>query len=262
MVMELKQKQFISNFNLAQAHVKAQAEAEATKNNEAIDKAIYESDEFRMYGLKIKRCTRMRSHDWTQCPFAHRGEKAQRRDPLKYPYIPVVCPAFRDGICPNGDNCQLAHGVFEFWLHPAKYRTHPCSAGKFCTRRVCFFAHSPDQLRSSKPKFNSPNPKSKGKMTMMNGGGDNHKLMMVVGSLSGSGEGSRPMQAHFVDPSPLQLEGFSSLLKSLRTLKMREAEARATNKSNNNNNNSFFSGGVEMADSYLSHFDWISKLLK
>ena len=41
----------------------------------------------------------------------------------------------------------MAHGVFECWLHPARYRTQPCKDGTGCRRRVCFFAHTPGQLR-------------------------------------------------------------------------------------------------------------------
>ncbi|XP_010275497.1 PREDICTED: zinc finger CCCH domain-containing protein 54 [Nelumbo nucifera] len=117
-------------------------------NFSGCDDEMYDSDEFRMYAFKIKRCTRNRSHDWTECPYAHRGEKARRRDPRKINYAAVVCPEFRSGECPKGDSCEFAHGVFEFWLHPAKYRTRACNAGKYCRRKVCFFAHSPEQLRS------------------------------------------------------------------------------------------------------------------
>ena len=51
--------------------------------------------------------------------------------------------------CPHlqGDNCLFAHGVYECWLHPAKYRTQMCKDTPGCTREVCFFAHSPTQLR-------------------------------------------------------------------------------------------------------------------
>ncbi|KAK8975380.1 hypothetical protein V6N11_057474 [Hibiscus sabdariffa] len=261
---DFAEQQFISNFSLVQAHAQARARAQAQARalamyNEAIDREIYGSDEFRMYGYKIKRCTRMYSHDWTECPFAHRGEKAQRRDPRKYPYIAVICPAHRDGGCPKGNNCELAHGVFEYWLHPTKYRTLPCDAGRFCARRVCFFAHSPDQLRFPEPKFNSPNLATGGMMTMSNGAGNNHQMIMVVGSPSGSGESYRPMQAQFVEPTAPQLEGVSGLVKSLRTLKIKEDEAREMN---NNNNNSNSGGGVEVMNSDLPHLDWISELLK
>ncbi|KAL4347721.1 hypothetical protein GQ457_17G019050 [Hibiscus cannabinus] len=244
---DFAEQQFISNFNLVEAHAQAQAQAQArararararaqaqararalalARYNEAIDREIYGSDEFRMYGYKIKRCTRMYSHDWTECPYAHRGEKAQRRDPRKYPYIAVICPAHRDGGCPRGNNCELAHGVFEYWLHPTKYRTLPCDAGRFCTRRVCFFAHSADQLRFPQPRFNSPNLATGG---MNNAAGNNHHQMMVVGSPSSSGESYRAMQAEFVEPTAPQVEGVSGLLRSLRTLKVKEDEARESN---------------------------------
>ncbi|KAI4363625.1 hypothetical protein MLD38_019818 [Melastoma candidum] len=109
---------------------------------------FYSSDEFRMYAYKIKRCPRTHSHDWTECPYAHHGEKAQRRDPRKYNYCAVACPAFRNGSCQKGDACEQAHGVFEYWLHPARYRTRACNAGRFCQRKVCFFAHSMEELRA------------------------------------------------------------------------------------------------------------------
>ncbi|CAL9067114.1 unnamed protein product [Musa banksii] len=108
---------------------------------------VYSSDEFRMYEFKVRRCARGRSHDWTECPFAHPGEKARRRDPRKYHYSGAACPDFRKGGCKRGDACEFAHGVFECWLHPARYRTQPCKDGTACRRRVCFFAHTPDQLR-------------------------------------------------------------------------------------------------------------------
>ncbi|XP_052174515.1 zinc finger CCCH domain-containing protein 54-like [Diospyros lotus] len=112
------------------------------------ERTMYESDEFRMYGFKIMQCPRRRSHDWTQCPFAHRGERARRRDPRRYNYAAVPCPDYSDDRdCIRGNTCQFAHGVFEYWLHPEKYRTRLCNAGEFCTRNVCFFAHSTAELR-------------------------------------------------------------------------------------------------------------------
>ncbi|GJN05551.1 hypothetical protein PR202_ga23188 [Eleusine coracana subsp. coracana] len=116
----------------------------------------YASDEFRMYEFKVRRCTRARSHDWTECPFAHPGEKARRRDPRKHHYSGTACPDFRKGGCRRGDACEFAHGVFECWLHPARYRTQPCKDGTACRRRVCFFAHTPDQLRVLPPQHSSP----------------------------------------------------------------------------------------------------------
>lgn len=107
----------------------------------------FSSDNFRMFEFKVRRCARGRSHDWTECPYAHPGEKARRRDPRKFHYSGTACPDFRKGNCKKGDLCEYAHGVFECWLHPARYRTQPCKDGTSCRRRVCFFAHTPEQLR-------------------------------------------------------------------------------------------------------------------
>ncbi|KAK7245497.1 hypothetical protein RIF29_40343 [Crotalaria pallida] len=107
----------------------------------------YSCDQFRIYEFKIRKCARGRSHDWTECPYAHPGEKARRRDPRKFHYSGTACPDFRKGSCRKGDACEYAHGVFECWLHPARYRTQPCKDGTSCRRRVCFFAHTPEQLR-------------------------------------------------------------------------------------------------------------------
>ncbi|XP_042513828.1 zinc finger CCCH domain-containing protein 20 [Macadamia integrifolia] len=107
----------------------------------------FSTDEFRIYEFKVRRCARGRSHDWTECPYAHPGEKARRRDPCKFHYSGTACPDFRKGNCKRGDSCEFAHGVFECWLHPARYRTQPCKDGTNCRRRVCFFAHTPEQLR-------------------------------------------------------------------------------------------------------------------
>lgn len=107
----------------------------------------YSTDEFRMFAFKIRPCSRAYSHDWTECPFIHPGESARRRDPRKIHYSCVPCPDFKKGQCRRGDLCEFAHGVFECWLHPAQYRTRLCKDGTFCARRVCFFAHTPEELR-------------------------------------------------------------------------------------------------------------------
>ncbi|RWW26928.1 hypothetical protein GW17_00008666 [Ensete ventricosum] len=122
-----------------------------------IKTGIYGTDEFRMYTFKVKPCSRAYSHDWTECPFVHPGENARRRDPRKYSYSCVPCPEFRKGSCRNGDACEYAHGVFESWLHPAQYRTRLCKDETGCNRRVCFFAHKPEELRTVNPSVASVN---------------------------------------------------------------------------------------------------------
>ncbi|KAL2326452.1 hypothetical protein Fmac_025510 [Flemingia macrophylla] len=112
-----------------------------------IKNSIYATDEFRMFSFKVRPCSRAYSHDWTECPFVHPGENARRRDPRKFHYSCVPCPDFRKGSCRRGDMCEYAHGVFECWLHPAQYRTRLCKDGTSCNRRVCFFAHTAEELR-------------------------------------------------------------------------------------------------------------------
>ncbi|XP_066379629.1 zinc finger CCCH domain-containing protein 37-like [Miscanthus floridulus] len=109
-------------------------------------------DEFMMYEFKVRRCARARSHDWTACPYAHPGEAARRRDPRRVAYTGEPCPDFRHrpgAACPRGLACPFAHGTFELWLHPSRYRTRPCRAGAACRRRVCFFAHTVAELRAA-----------------------------------------------------------------------------------------------------------------
>ncbi|KAK9692358.1 hypothetical protein RND81_09G258800 [Saponaria officinalis] len=127
-----------------------------------IKNSIYTTDEFRMYSFKVRPCSRAYSHDWTECPFVHPGENARRRDPRKYHYSCVPCPEFRKGSCRRGDMCEYAHGVFECWLHPAQYRTRLCKDGTACNRRVCFFAHLPEELRPLYASTGSavPSPRS------------------------------------------------------------------------------------------------------
>ncbi|KAK4777124.1 hypothetical protein SAY86_005812 [Trapa natans] len=127
------------------------------RGNKCFDKEVenlsFESDaEEKVASSKkeypVQPCSRAYSHDWTECPFVHPGENARRRDPKKYPYTCVPCPEFRKGgSCPKGDSCEYAHGVFESWLHPAQYRTRLCKDETGCTRKVCFFAHKPEEMR-------------------------------------------------------------------------------------------------------------------
>ncbi|KAI4300764.1 hypothetical protein L6164_034102 [Bauhinia variegata] len=133
-----------------------------------IKNSIYSTDEFRMYSFKVRPCSRAYSHDWTECPFVHPGENARRRDPRKFHYSCVPCPDFRKGACRRGDMCEYAHGVFECWLHPAQYRTRLCKDGTSCSRRVCFFAHTAEELRPLYVSTGSavPSPRSSSSSAM------------------------------------------------------------------------------------------------
>ncbi|PNH10713.1 Zinc finger CCCH domain-containing protein 24 [Tetrabaena socialis] len=108
----------------------------------------YSTDDFRMFNFKVLRCSKRHAHDWRACPFAHPTENARRRDPREFKYCALACPDYKQGFCIRGDVCPYAHGVFECWLHPSRYRTQLCKDGSNCHRPVCFFAHSLPELRA------------------------------------------------------------------------------------------------------------------
>lgn len=123
----------------------------------------------RLYcAMQIVQCSKKYTHDWTECPFAHPNEKATRRDPKKYSYTGIACPSMKDaGDCAFGDECPYAHNVFEYWLHPTRYRTQMCKDGKACNRKICFFAHDVAELRSPEVKpFVSPEALQRAYQTM------------------------------------------------------------------------------------------------
>ncbi|KEH33325.1 zinc finger CCCH domain-containing protein 24 [Medicago truncatula] len=113
----------------------------------SVESSMYATDEFRMYSFKVLLCPRAYSHDWTECPFKHPHENARRRDLRKFTYSCVPCPDFKKGDCKRADTCEFAHGLFETWLHPDRYRTILCKDGTSCDRKVCFFAHLAEELR-------------------------------------------------------------------------------------------------------------------
>eukprot|EP00798_Chlamydomonas_sp_ICE-L_P011399 gene11399-12100_t len=117
----------------------------------------YANDTFRLFSFKCLRCSKRYAHDWRACPFAHPTENARRRDPREFHYCATACPDYKQGFCSRGDLCCFAHGVYECWLHPSRYRTQLCKDGPKCRRPVCFFAHNMGELRS--PSHNwSPTP--------------------------------------------------------------------------------------------------------
>lgn len=157
-----------------------------------IKNSIYATDEFRMFSFKVRPCSRAYSHDWTECPFVHPGENARRRDPRKFHYSCVPCPDFRKGACRRGDLCEYAHGVFECWLHPAQYRTRLCKDGTNCARRVCFFAHTSEELRPLYLSTGSavPSPRASGPANAMD-------MAAALSLLPGS-----PSSVSVMSPSP------------------------------------------------------------
>lgn len=127
-------------------------------NTNELNAPEYSTDDFRMFSFKVDRCSKRFVHDWRSCPFAHPTENARRRDPRKFKYVPIPCPEYKRGICLRGDACSYSHGVYECWLHPAKYRTQLCKEGPYCRRPVCFFAHNVHDLRQPTHMFHEDPP--------------------------------------------------------------------------------------------------------
>eukprot|EP00882_Tetradesmus_deserticola_P014805 GHRQ01015754.1.p1 GENE.GHRQ01015754.1~~GHRQ01015754.1.p1 ORF type:complete len:197 (+),score=57.84 GHRQ01015754.1:257-847(+) len=104
------------------------------------------SDDFVMYTYKVEACSRTDKHPRSSCPHAHPGDVARRRHPSRYQAL--LCPEVRaKKVCPRLEECACSHSAFEFWLHPDRYRTSMCEKGVRCSRPICFFAHTAEELR-------------------------------------------------------------------------------------------------------------------
>ncbi|KAJ3687282.1 hypothetical protein LUZ61_016446 [Rhynchospora tenuis] len=182
-----------------------------------IKSSIYASDEFRMFSFKVRPCSRAYSHDWTECPFVHPGENARRRDPRKFHYSCVPCPDFRrGGACRRGDMCEYAHGVFESWLHPAQYRTRLCKDGTACDRRVCFFAHTAEELRPLYVSTGSAVPSPRSAMAM-------EMAAAALGLMPGSPSSPSNHGAHFTPPGSPSWSGQQGNNSSLQASRLRSS---------------------------------------
>ncbi|GBF88181.1 hypothetical protein Rsub_00893 [Raphidocelis subcapitata] len=135
----------------------AAAEAAAPGAAQATDE-LFASDEFRMYAFKI-------------LPGRVREEFAGGGGGVFFGHVGPLFRAAALGAdkrmerhgtglhlqnqpCPRGDSCQYCHSVFEYWMHPSRYRTQLCQNGANCRRTVCFFAHSVSDLRTDPSHLN------------------------------------------------------------------------------------------------------------
>ncbi|KAF8058890.1 zinc finger CCCH domain-containing protein 56 [Scenedesmus sp. PABB004] len=86
-------------------------------------------NDFFIYVFKVQPCPKRGAHDWSSCPYAHPKEKARRRDPRVYKYASTPCPESLKGVsCGRGVDCHYAHSVYEYWLHPSRFRTQARAA--------------------------------------------------------------------------------------------------------------------------------------
>ncbi|KAE8676442.1 Zinc finger CCCH domain-containing protein 30 [Hibiscus syriacus] len=107
--------------------------------------------------------------------------------------VVFLAPIFARGHVGAEICVKYAHGVFECWLHPAQYRTRLCKDGTECDRRVCFFAHMPEELRplyvSTGSAVPSPRSSTSGATAM--------DFAAAMSLLPGS-----PSSVSFMSPSP------------------------------------------------------------
>ncbi|WIA33782.1 hypothetical protein OEZ86_006895 [Tetradesmus obliquus] len=104
-------------------------------------------DDYMMTTYKVIPCSRVSTHNWKLCHFSHVGETAARRRHPSCHQADLCTYVSANKECPDGDKCPYAHNAFESWLHPDRYKTTLCSYAGACTRKFCFFAHSPHELR-------------------------------------------------------------------------------------------------------------------
>ena len=83
----------------------------------------------------------------------HHGNADRRRNPNFYKA--VLCPNLyeknkrkKDAKCGLGDDCDYAHNLYEYYYHPDKFRTIPCTQekkNKYCKERlICPYLHETD----------------------------------------------------------------------------------------------------------------------
>ncbi|CAA6660962.1 unnamed protein product [Spirodela intermedia] len=73
-------------------------QGEEAEEDDLMDSPVdaYSCDEFRMYEFKVRRCVRGRSHDWTECPYAHPGRRPGAGTPAIRPRgVRVLAPSLQ-----------------------------------------------------------------------------------------------------------------------------------------------------------------------
>ncbi|KAJ1423470.1 hypothetical protein SESBI_12408 [Sesbania bispinosa] len=116
----------------------------------------FSTDQFRMFEFKVRNCQRGRSHDWTECPYAHPGEKARRRDPRKHHYSGNPCPEFRKETARKNPALQGRNRLppASVFLRSHRRTTPSLRHSCLCTNR--FFLSSPTSVLNSSPLSVSP----------------------------------------------------------------------------------------------------------
>ncbi|PWA75556.1 zinc finger, CCCH-type, Ankyrin repeat-containing domain protein [Artemisia annua] len=111
------------------------------------------------------------------------------------------------GTCRSGDLCKYAHGIFECWMHPDKYRTRFCDHGTGCKRYACFFAHNEEELRHVK----SPSPSGIGMLNWQVSPGSNLHARLFPDQSMFSPKNNLSVFNQFQSMSPQSVEAISPM---------------------------------------------------
>ena len=100
--------------------------------------------------FKVHACTIADHHDERTC-FGYHDISDRRRDTVTY-YVRITCHGYRKDTCEvgckHGDACMYTHSPYETRYHPLHYKTRMCPYNyeSRCTNRLCWFAHTLDEL--------------------------------------------------------------------------------------------------------------------
>lgn len=100
--------------------------------------------------FKVHACTITSQHDERTC-FFHHNISDRRRDTVDN-YLPITCHGYHKKACEvgckHGDACMYTHSPYEIRYHPLQFKTRLCPYAyeSTCTNRICFYAHSLEEL--------------------------------------------------------------------------------------------------------------------
>lgn len=100
--------------------------------------------------FKVQACTVTDPHDERAC-FGYHSTSDRRRDTVEN-YMPITCYSYHKNskkvVCKHGDACMYSHSPYETRYHPLQYKTRMCpyTYKSRCTNRLCWFAHTIDEL--------------------------------------------------------------------------------------------------------------------
>ncbi|GAA0162112.1 hypothetical protein LIER_18279 [Lithospermum erythrorhizon] len=112
----------------------------------ALDPMMIDYNETMMNVYKIKRCPNEEPHDLARCLYTHIGDIYRRDHSLYYPEY-CTSKLNHNSVCIMGDRCRFAHGPYEYFYHPGRYRTEYCNFGVDCNTIGCPFVHNSSQFR-------------------------------------------------------------------------------------------------------------------